>query len=140
MSKISWPPKYRWLHEYALAKPDAVLEYKETWDALLYRLHAKIFALLLRNRTGTLLNLKCDPYLSLDFRARYPNVLPGWHMNKLHWNSLLLKGNTPEDVCRELVDISYALVRQGLPKKFREGEGESVHSRTVAIGTTQILH
>lgn len=98
-----------------------MLEYKETCDALLYRLRGKIFALLLRNRTGTLLNLKCDPYLSLDFRARYPNVPPGWHMNKLYWNSLWLKDHTPAEVCKELVDISHALVRQGLSKKFREG-------------------
>lgn len=119
MGKISWPSNYRWLHERLLAKPDAGLEYKEAWDALLYRLHGKIFALLLRNRTGRLLNLKCDPYLSLDYRARYPNVLPGWHMNKLHWNSLLLKGHIPEAVCKELVDISYDLVRQGLPKRLR---------------------
>jgi Uncharacterized protein conserved in bacteria len=119
MSRISWPQRYRWLHEYALSKPDAVPEYKESWDAILYRLHGKIFALLLRNKTGTLLNLKCEPYLSLDYRDRYPHVLPGWHMNKLHWISLSLKGVTPEDVCRELVDISYDLVRQGLPKKLR---------------------
>lgn len=119
--RIAWPPAYRWLHEYALAKPDAVLEHKASWNALLYRLHGKIFALLLRNAGGTLLNLKCDPYLSLDFRARYPHVLPGWHMNKLHWNSLDLTGRTPEDVCRELVDISYGLVRQGLPKGLRDG-------------------
>lgn len=119
MSPISWPPKYRWLHDYALAKPDADLEHKKTWNALLYHLHGKIFALLLRNRTDTLLNIKCDPYLSLDFRARYPNVQPGWHMNKLHWISLVLKGNIPEDVCKELVDISYDLVRLGLPKRLR---------------------
>lgn len=61
MDNISWPPNYRWLHEYALAKPDALLEYKETWDALLYRLYGKTFALLLRNRSGTLLNLKGIP-------------------------------------------------------------------------------
>ena len=124
MKKISWPPKYRWLHDYLLTKPDAVLEHKESWDALLYRLHGKIFALLLRNKTGTLLNLKCEPYLSLDFRGRYPGVLPGWHMNKLHWISLSLKERTPEDVCMELVDISYGLVWQKLPKKLREN-GES---------------
>lgn len=120
MGKISWPSRYRWLHQYALAKPDTVLEFKETWDALLYRVHGKIFALLLRNRASTLLNLKCDPYLSLDYRARYPHVLPGWHMNKLHWISLDVEGDTPETVCRELVDLSYDLVWHGLPRRVRE--------------------
>ena len=121
MSRTTWPPNYRWLHEYALAKPDAVADYKESWDAMRYFVHGKIFALLVRNQMGTLLNLKCDPYLSLDFRERYPTVLPGWHMNKLHWISLSLRGDTPENVCRELVDISYDLVWKGLPKRIREG-------------------
>ena len=119
---ITWPARYRWLHEYALAKPDAVMEYKESWDAILYRLHGKIFALLLHSREhGVLLNLKCDPYLSLVFRERYTTVIPGWHMNKLHWVSLVLRGKTPEDACREQVDISYDLVRSGLPA-WQRGE------------------
>ena len=132
MKKISWPPQYRWLHEYALTKAHSVPEHKESWDALLYRLHGKIFALLVRNKTGTLLNLKCEPYLSLDFRRRYPGVLPGWHMNKLHWISLSLKERIPEEVCRELVDISYDLVRQKLPKKLRE----SVENRVPEMSET----
>jgi len=121
MNRTTWPPTCLWLREYALAKPDAVENYKESWDALRYFVHGKMFALLVRNRGATLLNLKCDPYLSLDYRARYPTVLPGWHMNKLHWVSLSLMGKTPENVCRELVDISYELVWKGLPKRVREG-------------------
>jgi len=120
--RIAWPPAYHWLHEYVLAKPEAVFEYKESWDAMLYRLYGKIFALLLRSKDyGILLNLKCDPYMSLAFRERYRTVMPGWHMNKLHWVSLSLEGRTPEDACKELVDISYDLVRAGLPKVVREG-------------------
>jgi len=126
MSRTTWPPNCLWLHEYTLAKPDAVADYKESWDALRYFVHGKIFALLVRNRMGTLLNLKCDPYLALDFRALYPTVLPGWHMNKLHWISLSLMSHTPESVCKELVDISYDLVWKGLPKKIREGGSKYV--------------
>ena len=121
MNRTAWPSKFFWLHEHALAKPGAVEDYKESWDAIRYAVHGKIFALLLRNRGATLLNLKCDPYLSLYFRGRYPTVLPGWHMNKLHWVSLSLMDHTPENVCRELVDISYGLVWKGLPKRIREG-------------------
>lgn len=125
-SRIAWPPRYRWLHEYALAKPEAELEYKEAWDAMLYRVYGKIFALLLRSPAhGTLLNLKCDPYLSLGFREHYETVLPGWHMNKLHWISLMLDKKTPEPACRELVDISYDLVWQGLPVKLRGKDRET---------------
>lgn len=121
MKRITWPPRYRWLHDYASAKPYAVSDYKESWDAMRYFVHGKMFALLLRNKTGTLLNLKCEPYLSLDYRERHPAVQPGWHMNKVHWISLSLRGDTPEDVCRELVDLSYDLVWQKLPKRIRIG-------------------
>ncbi|SBW02854.1 conserved hypothetical protein [uncultured delta proteobacterium] len=119
---IAWPRPYLWLHDYARAKPEAEVEHRESWDAILYRLHGKIFALLVRNKVdGVLLNLKCDPYLSLLFRERYATVMPGWHMNKLHWISLSLRGRTPEAVCKELVDISYDLVRAGLPASLRNG-------------------
>ena len=122
-SRIAWPRRYLWLHEYARSKPEAVFDYKESWDSIRYFVHGKIFGLLLRNAAdGLLLTLKCDPYLSLGFRNEYPTVIPGWHMNKLHWISLCLKGRTPEDVCRQLVDISYDLVWQGLPGKVK-GEG-----------------
>jgi predicted DNA-binding protein (MmcQ/YjbR family) len=120
MDRTAWPPKYLWLHEYALTKPGALADYKESWDAWRYFAHDKIFALLVRNKGDTLLNLKCDPMLSLDFRAKYATVMPGWHMNKLHWISLSLMADTPENLCRELVDISYELVRSKLPKKIRD--------------------
>lgn len=121
-ARITWPPAYRWMHDYALAKPEAVFEYKESWDAGLYRLYGKIFALLLRSKEyGVLLNLKCDPYTSLAFREQYRTVTPGWHMNKLHWVSLSLEGRTPEGACKELVNISYDLVKAGLPKALRDG-------------------
>jgi predicted DNA-binding protein (MmcQ/YjbR family) len=129
VNRTEWPPKYLWLHEYTLAKPDAVADYKESWDALRYFVHGKIFALLVRNKADTLLNLKCDPYLSLDFRASYATVLPGWHMNKLHWISLSLMDDTPESVCRELVDISYDLVWQKLPKRIRAARSASKRLR-----------
>ena len=120
MNRTKWPPQYLWLQEFTLRKPDAVEDYKDSWDAIRYFVHGKMFALLVRNRGATLLNLKCDPYLSLDFRERCPTVLPGWHMNKLHWVSLSLMKYTPESVCKELVDISYELVWKGLPKRIRE--------------------
>ena len=121
---IRWPARYRWMHDHALSMPGAELEYKATWDALLYRLHGKIFLLLLANSQGhRLANMKCHPYLSLALQQEYTHIIPGWHMNKLHWISLVLKGHTPMEVCKQLVLDSYALVREGLPRKLREGPG-----------------
>lgn len=119
--RITWPQNYTWMHAYLLAKPDAELEYKTTWNAMVYTLHGKIFALLLHSAEhGTLLNLKCAPYVSLEFRMRHETITPGWHMNKRHWISLVLKGHTPEDVCKELADLSYDLIRDALPKRLKE--------------------
>lgn len=124
MSRTTWPRKYQWLHEYLLTKQDAVFDYKESWDSIRYFVHGKLFALLVRNKTDTLLNLKCEPYLSLVYRERYPSVLPGWHMNKVHWISLQLRGEAPEEICRELVDLSHDLVWEKLPKRLKQKNNE----------------
>ena len=117
---IVWPAQYQWLHGYALSMSGAELEYKPTWDALLYRLQGKIFALLLQSKQhGTLLNLKCHPYISLALQREYATIIPGWHMNKLHWISLVLEGDTPEDVCRQVVRDSYLLIHESLPRNRR---------------------
>ncbi|MDL2285775.1 MmcQ/YjbR family DNA-binding protein, partial [Desulfovibrio sp. OttesenSCG-928-F07] len=105
--KIKWPTGYEWLHEYLLKRPGAVLEHKESWNAMLYRLHDKIFAMLLRdNNNRTLVNLKCDPMIAIEFREEFKGVEAGWHMNKIHWVSLNLAVKTPQSAVTELVDIS----------------------------------
>lgn len=115
-----FPPHYAWVDAYLVALPGAVKEHKDSWEAVLYRLHGKIFALLLNDSRGRgLLNLKVEPYTALWFRAEYPHIEPGWHMNKLHWNSLHLGGDTPDEVVRELLDMSYALVLNKLPRRLR---------------------
>lgn len=119
--KIQWPAKHEWMHEYLLAKPGAELERKESWNALLYRVHGKIFAFLLYHSNGELLvNVKCDPFISIEFRESCPDVRPGWHMNKLHWLSMHLDGEVPRELAEELLDISYDLVVTGLPRKLRK--------------------
>lgn len=119
--RIAWPPGYAWLHDYLAARPGAEPEYKDSWDAMLYRVHGKIFGLLLENREdGVLLNLKCDPYLSLAYRDKHPSVRPGWHMNKRHWISLVLREKPGEELCRELADHSHAQVVAHLPRYLQK--------------------
>ena len=119
-SKIQWPARHEWMHDYLMRKPGAFFERKESWDALLYRVHGKIFAFLLCHSNGELLvNIKCDPFISIEFREACPDVRPGWHMNKLHWLSMHLNGEIPRDMAEELLDISYDLVVAGLPLKIR---------------------
>ena len=66
------------------------------------------------------MNLKCDPDLALELRDRYEQVQPGYHMNKKHWNTVVLDGVIPEQEIRKMIDHSYDLVVQSLPKAKRE--------------------
>ena len=67
------------------------------------------------------LNLKCDPERAIELRERYEGIMPGYHMNKRHWNTVDVTGSVPQMLIRELVDHSYELVKASLPKKVREG-------------------
>ena len=64
-------------------------------------------------------NLKCDPERAVMLRAEHESIVPGYHMNKKHWNTLVLDGSLPGDLIRELVDHSWDLVVAGLPKRDR---------------------
>ncbi|WP_017582884.1 MmcQ/YjbR family DNA-binding protein [Nocardiopsis valliformis] len=65
-------------------------------------------------------NLKCDPELALELRGQFPAVTPGWHMNKRHWNSVLLDGSVPDDELVEMLRHSYVLVARSLRRADRE--------------------
>jgi len=65
-------------------------------------------------------NLKCDPERAVVLRAEHAGITPGYHMNKVHWNSVACDGSVPDRLILELVDHSYELVRASLPKKVRE--------------------
>lgn len=120
-TKIQWPKNYSWMHDYLMQKPGAVFEHKASWNAFLYRLHGKIFALLLFHSNGEpLVNVKCEPFLSLEFKEACPDVRAGWHMNKFHWLSLHLNGKIPREMAEELLDISYDLILEGLPVRLRD--------------------
>jgi len=65
------------------------------------------------------INLKCDPERAIDLREHYTDIVPGYHMNKTHWNTLHLNGNLDDGLVRELIDHSYDLVVASLTRKLR---------------------
>ena len=79
-----------------------------------------MFALASLNEVPTTVNLKCDPDLALELRDRYEEVQPGYHMNKKHWNTVELGSGIPAAEIRKMINHSYELVVQSLPKKQRE--------------------
>lgn len=88
-------------------------------EALVYKVAGKMFALLIPDEVPTRMNLKCDPERALELRDRFESILPGYHMSKKHWNTLILDGSLPTKMVRELIEHSFDLVVSGLPAKVR---------------------
>ena len=86
---------------------------------LVFKVAGKMFALMSIDEIPATANLKCDPDLALDLRDRYEQVRPGYHMNKKHWNTVEIKGGIPEAELRKMIDHSYDLVVQSLPRAKR---------------------
>lgn len=107
------------LRKYCLAKPGVYEDFPFDNVTLTFRVKGKMFALCGVNDDPPQVNLKCDPELSELLREKYDAVKPGWHMNKRHWITLTLDGSLPASEVRELINMSYELVIQGLSKKER---------------------
>ena len=88
-------------------------------DTPVYKVMGKIFLLLNLNPPLSI-NIKCDPELAVELRERYEAVTPGFHMNKSHWNTIMLDGSIPDKFIIDWIDLSYKLVASSLPKKERE--------------------
>ena len=72
----------------------------------------KMFALIAEGSDPLRLSLKCDPQLAVVLREKYETVLPGYHLNKKHWNTIILTGQVPEDEIKDLIRHSYILVTE----------------------------
>src|SRR5574343_1086336 len=108
--------------QYCLSLPatEETLPFDE--DTLVFKVAGKMFAL--ANMTVfESINLKCDPEQAIELRERYAAVLPGYHMNKQHWNTVLIDGSISNQLLLQWTKDSYDLVVQSLPKKLRAMHG-----------------
>jgi len=103
--------------EYCLAKPWVTEGTPFGEDTLVFKVAGKMFALLSLDDVPPRANLKCDPDRALELRDRYDQVLPGYHMNKKHWNTVVLDGAIPNATIVEMIDHSYDLVRWKAKKR-----------------------
>jgi len=110
---------YERLHNYLKGKPGAVVDFPFDEVTLVFKVGGKMFALISLNEQPLRMNLKCDPGKAQALRDCFPAILPGYHMNKRHWNTLVLDETLPEDLIPSLIDDSYALVLKGLTKAVR---------------------
>ena len=109
--------------EYCLSKLAAVEDYPFDSETAVFKVGGKIFALTGEPTKPTSINLKCDPTLAIALRQKYSTVTPGYHMNKVHWNTVQLDGSVPDDEIRRMIDHSYDLIVKSLPRVEREALG-----------------
>ncbi len=99
------------LREYTLSKPDAEETQPFGPDNLVYKVNNKMFLLTSFDNIPLQFNVKCDPELALELREQYAAVIPGYHMNKKHWNTVIIDGSISNKELQKMIDHSYELVR-----------------------------
>lgn len=99
------------IRNYALTKTGITEGFPFGEEILVFKTNEKIFLLAGLDAHPLSINLKCDPEKALQLRDDYPdNIIPGYHMNKKHWNTVLLDGKLKTSLIKELIDHSYSLV------------------------------
>ncbi|UCG28099.1 MAG: MmcQ/YjbR family DNA-binding protein [Bacteroidales bacterium] len=104
------------IRDYCLSKKGVTESFPFDETTLVFKVAGKIFALI--DLEGDLrINLKCDPLLAVELREQYHAVIPGYHMNKKHWNTVIIDGSVPVGRIYQWIDDSYELVVQKLSQK-----------------------
>lgn len=101
---------HKLVEQYILSMPGAVLEYPFGKDVAVYKVGDKMFALIAESSDPLRLSLKCDPELSKVLREKYETVMPGYHLNKKHWNTIVLSGQLEWQEVQDLIRHSHMLV------------------------------
>jgi predicted DNA-binding protein (MmcQ/YjbR family) len=105
------------LREYCLSKPNVEETLPFGPDVLVYKVSGKIFLLLSLDDEPLQINVKCDPELAIELREEHACVLPGYHMNKKHWNTIVVDGSVSSKQLKEWIDHSYNLIASPLLKR-----------------------
>ncbi len=110
---------YQQANKYLLSCPESIEDYPFGPDVAVFKVRGKMFATLAMNGELANMNLKCDPDEAFQLRDVFDAVIPGYHMNKMHWNTIILDGSIPVDEIERMIDRSYGLVVKGLRKADR---------------------
>ena len=105
---------------YCLTLPLTKEDYPFGPDVQVFKIKEKLFALMTTRKGAERVNLKCDPEEAIILREIFKDVIPGYHMNKMHWNTIILSGSIPDGEIKRMIDRSYCLVVKKLKKKDRE--------------------
>ena len=108
------------LRNYCLQLKGATESFPFDEYTLVLKVQGKMFALIPLESTELSISMKCNPERAIELREEYSAIVPAWHFNKKHWNTLLLHQQLSESLVLELINHSYSLVVSALPKKLRE--------------------
>ena len=100
------------IREYCLSLADVEESLPFGPDVVVFKTNGKVFLLLSLDSEQVQFNVKCDPELAVTLRDSYPCVIPGYHMNKKHWNTIIVDGSVKNSQLKEWIDQSYSLVRK----------------------------
>lgn len=106
------------LEEYLLSFPNAWLDFPFGEETSVYKIghketgEGKMFALISENTKPLRVSLKCDPNLAETLREKYETVVPGYHLNKKHWNTIICSGQLSDQEIKDLANLSYQLVSE----------------------------
>lgn len=111
--------RYTWIDEYLLSKVGVTKDLQKDWNWIRYQIGGKMFAAVClgENNEPYYITLKLEPTEGDFLRQQYEDIIPGYYMNKTHWNSIKPDGEVPDDLLKELLDKSYQLVLSGFSKK-----------------------
>ena len=104
------------IREYCLKKKAVTEEFPFDEETLVFKVMGKMFVLVPLEKVPLQINLKCDPETAIELREQFESVQPGYHMNKKHWNTVIIDGSIPKKELFEWIDNSYELVVRGLKK------------------------
>lgn len=113
---------YNFIDEYLMSKSSVTKDFKEEWNWERYKIDDKMFVALCYNSENKLkyITLKLNPIDGEFFRNEYEDIIPGYYMNKTHWNSVKANGEVPVEILKELLDKAYIEILNKLAKKKRE--------------------
>ena len=112
--------KYEWIEEYLMKKAGVTKDFQEQWNWIRFHVGEKLFAAICRydeTNEPVYITLKLEPVEGEFYRKEYEDIIPGYYMNKVHWNSVKADGNVPDDVVKDLLDRAYTVVFESLSKK-----------------------
>ena len=111
--------KYTWIDEYLMSKKGVTKDIQKEWNWIRYHIGGKMFAAICRDDSDkpVYITLKLEPLQGEALRKQYDDIIPGYYMNKIHWNSVKADGDVEDAVLENMLDSAYRIVLNSLSKK-----------------------